>query len=93
MGVAEPHPIPAWVVEEMAEKLRQSRADFEQAGYEVQTVRLSTRPVLVDLADWASKDLANYGGELQGALERRWGVFLFAGPSSRATPAPSRWTL
>jgi len=83
MGVAEPSPIPDWVVEDMADKLRQARADFEQAGYEVQTVRLSTRPVLVDLADWPSKDLANYGGELHRALDGARVPFCSLGPAPR----------
>jgi hypothetical protein len=68
IGVEEPHPLPARVVEDMAGKLRRTRDAFEKAGYEVQTVRLSARPVLSDLAGWAGKDIASYGGELQGAL-------------------------
>ena len=83
VGVAEPHPLPARVVEEMAEKLRQTRGAFEQAGYEVQTVRLLTRPVLVDLAGWSPKDIANYGGELQGALDRGGVPFCSLGPAPR----------
>lgn len=81
IGVAEPHPLPASVVEAMAEKLRRTKDAFEQAGYEVQTVRLSTRPVLVDLAGWASNDIANYGGELQGALEGAEVPFCSLGPA------------
>ncbi len=71
----------------MAEKLHRASAAFEQAGYEVQTVRLSTRPVLVDLAGWSPKDLANYGGELQGALEEAGVPFCSLGPApSGASP-------
>jgi uncharacterized protein (UPF0210 family) len=83
LGVAEPHPLPARVVEDMAGKLRRTRDAFEQAGYEVQTVRLSTRPVLVDLAGWAPKDIANYGGELQDALEGAEVPFCSLGPAPR----------
>jgi hypothetical protein len=83
IGVAELHPLPARVVEDMAEKLRRARAAFEQAGYEVQTVRLSTRPVLVDLAGWSPKDLANYGEELQGALDGAGVPFCSLGPAPR----------
>ena len=83
LGVAEPHPLPARVVEDMAGKLRRTRDAFEQAGYEVQTVRLSTRPVLVDLAGWAPKAVANYGGELQGALEVAEVPLCSLGPAPR----------
>jgi len=83
LGVAEPHPLPARVVEDMAGKLRRTRDAFEQAGYEVQTVRLSTRPVLVDLAGWAPKDIANYGGELQDTLEGAEVPFCSLGPAPR----------
>jgi len=69
----------------MGEKLRRAGAAFEQAGYEVQTVRLSTRPLLVDLAGWSPKDLANYGGELQGALDGAGVPFCSLGPSPRDT--------
>jgi hypothetical protein len=67
----------------MAGKLRRTRDAFEQAGYEVQTVRLSTRPVLVDLAGWAPKDIANYGGELQDTLEGAEVPFCSLGPAPR----------
>ncbi len=67
----------------MGEKLGRASAAFEQAGYEVQTVRLSARPLLVDLAGWSPKDLANYGGELQGALEGAGVPFCSLGPALR----------
>lgn len=87
IGVAELHPLPARVVKEMGEKLRRASAAFEQAGYEVQTVRLSARPLLVDLAGWSPKDLANYGGELQGALESVGVPFCSLGPAPRDASA------
>jgi uncharacterized protein (UPF0210 family) len=87
IGVAEPHPLPVRVVEEMAGKLGQTRDAFEQAGYEVQTVRLSARPVLVDLAGWASEDIVSYGAELQGALEAAGVPFCSLGPAPRDASA------
>jgi uncharacterized protein len=39
-------------VQKAAEKLRLAADTFGQSGYEVQTLRLSTRPVLSDLAGW-----------------------------------------
>ena len=87
IGVAEPHPLPASVVRDMGEKLDRASAAFEQAGYEVQTVRLSTRPLLVDLAGWSPTDIANYGGELQGALEGDGVPFCSLGPAPRDASA------
>lgn len=87
IGVAEPHPLPARVVEDMAGKLHQSRHGFEQAGYEVQTVRLSTCPLLSDLAGWAPKDIGGYGAELQGALDGAGVAFCSLGPAPRDASA------
>ena len=42
--MAEPHPLPEAAVIRGAAALRQAKAAFEEAGYEVQTLRLSTRP-------------------------------------------------
>lgn len=81
IGVAEPHPLSARAVQEAAAKLREATAAFEQAGYEVQTVRLATRPVLTDLAAWATEDLARYGADLQGALDAAGVIFCSLGPA------------
>jgi uncharacterized protein len=81
IGVAEPHPLPGAVVEWAAAALRQAKAAFEEAGYEVQTVRLSTRPFLSDLAGWAPAALGRYAGELHGALEAAGVEFCSLGPA------------
>lgn len=81
IGVADPHPLPAVAIEGAAARLRQASAAFEQAGYEVQTIRLSTRPLLVDLPGWAPKDLAAYGAELQGGLDAAGVPFCSLGPA------------
>ncbi len=85
LGVAEPHPLDARVVEQAAGKLRRANATFHHAGYDVQTVRLSTRPVLSDLAGWAAEDVAGYGGELQGWLDAAGVEFCSLGPARRGT--------
>ena len=85
LGVAEPHPLDAGTVRRAAEKLRQADATFERAGFEVQTVRLSTRPVLSDLAGWAADAVADYAGDLQGALEAAGIEFCSLGPARRGT--------
>jgi uncharacterized protein len=87
LGVAEPHPLDAGTVRRAAEKLRQANGTFERAGFEVQTVRLSTRPVLSDLAGWAPDAVAGYAGDLQGALEAAGIEFCSLGPARRGTAA------
>ncbi len=89
LGVAEPHPLDARTVNLAAEKLRRANATFEQAGYEVQTVRLSTRPVLSDLAGWAPDAVAIYAGDLEGALESAGVEFCSLGPARRGTAPDS----
>jgi uncharacterized protein len=83
--VADPHPIDTRVVRQAAEKLRRAGAAFAQAGYQVQTVRLSTRPVLSDLPGWALDAVALYAGDLQGALEAAGLEFCSLGPARRGT--------
>ena len=85
LGVAEPHPLDAGTVRRAAQKLRQANATFERAGFEVQTVRLSTRPVLSDLAGWAVDAVADYASDLQGALEAAGIEFCSLGPARRGT--------
>ncbi len=85
LGVAEPHPLDAGTVRRAAQKLRQANATFERAGFEVQTVRLSTRPVLSDLAGWAVDAVADYASDLQGALDAAGIEFCSLGPARRGT--------
>jgi uncharacterized protein len=89
LGVAEPHPLDARSVNRAAETLRRVNAAFEAAGYEVQTVRFSTRPVLSDLAGWPPDAVAGYAGDLQGALEDAGIEYCSLGPARRGT-APDR---
>jgi uncharacterized protein (UPF0210 family) len=42
---------------------------YSDIGYEVQTVRLSTRPVFDDLADWSPAAIYSYAQELQKMLD------------------------
>jgi hypothetical protein len=67
-GLADPHPLSAQSIRHVAIALAQARGRFHAEGYEVQTVRLSTRPVLDDLADWPAHNLLRYVHELQTML-------------------------
>jgi uncharacterized protein (UPF0210 family) len=77
LGVAEPHPLPEDVVVKAAEALRQAAADFGDAGYEVQTLRLSTRPVFGDMAPTPA-----YARGLQAMLDEAGLTYCSLGPAT-----------
>ena len=81
IGVPEPHPLPEAAINRGAAALRQTKAAFEEAGYEVQTVRLSTRPFVSDLAGWPRETIVGYAGELHGALQAAGVEFCSLGPA------------
>src|SRR3989475_6190923 len=69
LGVAEAHPLSQNMLERASRILQRARTRLASAGYEVQTVRLSTRPIFDDLADWSAVALLNYVQELQHRLD------------------------
>jgi uncharacterized protein len=77
LGVPEPHPLSADVVAKHAEALRRAEAAFREAGYEVQTLRLSTRPVFADMTPTAA-----YARELQAALDEAGVTYCSLGPAT-----------
>ena len=68
-GIDEAHPLTSAAIERAAFTLREASTRYEAAGYEIQTVRLSTRPIFDDLADWPPVELLNYARELQHMLD------------------------
>src|SRR5438105_14967430 len=86
LGVAEVHPLSASVLERASKILHQATIRFASAGYEVQTVRLSTRPVFDDLADWSSVELLNYVRKLQHILDDVGLSFCSLGTALAARP-------
>lgn len=68
LGIAEPHPLQASVIEHAKTILQAATKRFTDVGYEVQTQRLSTRPLFDDLADWSSNDILQYVKDLQSML-------------------------
>ncbi len=68
LGIAEPHPLASAVIEHAKTLLQSARTRFTDAGYEVQTVRLSTCSLFDDLADWSSENVLRYVKDLQGML-------------------------
>ncbi len=69
LGIAEPHPLPATAIQHAAAILARASERFTQAGYEVQTLRISTRPIFDDLEGWSPAALLHYVQELQRVLD------------------------
>jgi uncharacterized protein (UPF0210 family) len=69
LGLADPHPLSATTIQHANAILQQASTRFQEAGYEVQTVRLSTRSIFEDLANWSPASLINYTHELQKMLD------------------------
>lgn len=86
LGLAEAHPIPLEVIARAGTILQRASTRYTEAGYEVQTVRLSTRPIFDDLADWSSAALLTYVQELQGVLDNVGLAFCSLGPAQVARP-------
>lgn len=80
VGVPDPHPLPRAALKRAVAAVRQAEEEFAGAGYEVQTVRLSTRPVLSDLGRWGSPALVCYAEEIQGYLDETGVQFCSLGP-------------
>src|SRR2546425_2909822 len=60
IGVAEPHPVPVAALDGAVSRAQRARAAFQAEGYEVQTIRISTRPLLGDLRDWSAARILDY---------------------------------
>ena len=69
LGIAEPHPLSSATIRQAAALLQQASGRYSEAGYVVQTVRLSTRPIFDDLANWSPAALVNYAKDLQQRLD------------------------
>src|SRR5438132_5131184 len=86
LGIADPHPLTFATNKQAAAILQDARTRYMEAGYEVQTVRLSTRPVCDDLMNWSSTDLLDYTGELQRMLDDLSLGFCSIGTAHAARP-------
>ncbi len=81
LGIAEPHPLTSAVIQHAATILQKATTRYSEAGYEIQTIRLSTRPIFDDLADWTPANLLNYAQELQHMLDDIGLTFCSLGPA------------
>jgi uncharacterized protein (UPF0210 family) len=86
LGLADEHPLTPAAIKQAAEILLAGQGRYVGAGYEVQTLRLSTRPVFDDLASWSSSALLNYAQELQRMLDDVGLGFCSLGRAQAARP-------
>ncbi|MFI6901820.1 DUF711 family protein [Nonomuraea sp. NPDC050394] len=81
VGVEQRHPIEGVALREAAGVARRLGARFAEAGYEVQTVRLATRPVFGQVPD-----LSAYATRLQRVMDEEGIGYLSLGPAQASRP-------
>jgi len=86
LGIADPHPLTSAVIQHAATILQKASTRYSEAGYEIQTVRLSTRPIFDDLADWAPTYLLTYAQQLQHMLDDVGLTFCSLGTAQATRP-------
>src|SRR5947209_8751142 len=86
LGIAGAHPLTPAIITGAAAFLQASQARFSDAGYEVQTLRLSTRPLFEDCGDWSAQALRKYAQELQHMLDDAAIGFCSLGPAPATHP-------
>ena len=86
LGLGDEHPLTPAAIKQAAEILQRAQERYAGAGYEVQTLRLSTRPVFDDLASWSPSALVNYVQELQRMLDDVGLGFCSLGTAQAARP-------
>ncbi len=86
LGIDRSHPLDSATVKHAAATLQHASTCYTQAGYEVQTTRISTRPIFDDLAGWSNTELINYARELQEMLDEAQLAFCSLGTALAAHP-------
>ncbi|HEY0757290.1 MAG TPA: DUF711 family protein [Ktedonobacteraceae bacterium] len=86
IGLEDTHPLEARRIREVARQLAGVRERFSSAGYEVQTVRLATRPLFDDLATWSAQQMLDYVRDLQATLSEVELGYCALGPAQAARP-------
>lgn len=87
LGLSDPHPLSAQTIRRAANILAQAQERFTADGYEVQTVRLSTRSLFADLADWPAANIMRYVRDLQHELDEANLAYCSLGPAQAWQPA------
>jgi uncharacterized protein len=80
LGLEDAHPLTSAVIKRAAATLAHAQKIYEDHGYEVQTVRLSTRPIFDDLAEWSTMNIFKYTQKLQRMLDNAGLGFCSLGP-------------
>ncbi len=86
LGLADAHPLTSEAIQRASAILKSASVRYKEAGFEVQTVRLSTRPIFDDLANWSSTALIDYVLELQRMLDDVDIAFCSLGTAHAARP-------
>ncbi|HEY3873628.1 MAG TPA: DUF711 family protein [Actinocrinis sp.] len=85
-GLAAPHPLSGPTIEKAVAELRAAEAAFGDAGYTVQTVRITTRSVFDDMAEAKPGELLAYARRLQRELENLGIDHFSLGPAPAVRP-------
>ncbi|MGZ3625976.1 MAG: DUF711 family protein [Ktedonobacteraceae bacterium] len=86
LGLADPHPLTSEAIQQASTILKGASDRYTEAGYEVQTVRLSTHSIFDDLADWSSTAIIDYVRDLQRMLDDHSMGFCSLGTAHAARP-------
>lgn len=86
LGMAQAHPLRREDIERAAAILRRAGQRYAEVGYEVQTLRISTRPLFDALPDRSPAALLTYVRELQQMLDDVGIAFCSLGPAMAARP-------
>jgi uncharacterized protein (UPF0210 family) len=80
VGIGEPHPLSDAALDRAVKLLKAAEPLFREAGYEVQTQRISTRPLFLDRLHAREAEIVNYATALQERCEQRDISYLSLGP-------------
>jgi uncharacterized protein len=86
LGLSDSHPLTSGAIQRASSIVKSASIRYTEAGYEVQTVRLSTRPIFDDLSDWSSTALIDYAQKLQSMLDDVGVSFCSLGTAQAARP-------
>ena len=86
LGLAERHPLTSEAIRRAAAILKNAHVRYTEAGYEVQTVRLSTHPIFDDLAGWSLTAIVDYSQTLQHILDDAGVSFCSLGTAQASRP-------
>ena len=86
LGLADSHPLTSETIQLASTLLKSASDRYTDAGYQVQTVRLSTRSIFDDLTDWSSTAIIDYILDLQRMLDDHSISFCSLGTAHAARP-------